>query len=99
MKHSFFSLVLTIAVALVTIRASAITINVANPSFENIDLGTDGGFVDGNVTGWTDIPFAGFYNGLQNPQDAQYTDTTGLFSTIPGGTGDQFAFTQNTGAI
>jgi hypothetical protein len=34
MKRIFLSLTLTVAVALVTIEASAFVINVANPSFE-----------------------------------------------------------------
>jgi hypothetical protein len=90
---------LSVSVALVTIESSGLSINVANPSFEDYNIGIDGGFVDASITDWIEVPFAGFYNGLADPQDASWPGTTGSPGTIPGGSGDQIAFVQNTGYI
>lgn len=75
-----------IAMIAATALAPANAATIATYSFETPAL-IDGGFTDNVITGWSVTRQTGsFAYGTQNPQDAQFTNTTGTppAGTLPG---------------
>ncbi len=74
---------------------------IAQYSFETPAL-ADGGFTDNVLTGWTQTrQVGGFIYGYQNPQDAQFSSTTGdAPGTLPGtAAGIHYAYSQDDDSL